>query len=256
MNKRVSVLFLSVLLFAGLVIASFGNADHPAPDKLINDIRQAHNIWQHPKELSASIEAVKLTSIYSEPGSGLPNFFERNVTISINGNAVRLDKIDPSGLIKESEIFDGRRLHRAESRQGKQVEMEDRAGAAQASATQYETVEFGIKNLGLLAVLNHLSNPAAEIKYLGLTSRKENKVEVGVGVGSFILYADRDHKIRKVEVGKYIIEYAGYRSVEGVMLPFIQRVFVRGQLVYELVFTRIALDRAFPADYFSLASLT
>jgi hypothetical protein len=209
-------------------------------------MRQAHNPGQQTGRLSASLEAVKLTSIYSDSGSELPNFFERRVSVSVIDTAFRLDKVDPAALREESEMFDGQVLHTTVIEQGKQIEDRSEMGAS-----QYETVEFGIKNMGLLAVLNHISDPRAETAYLGLTARKEDKVEVKVTGGSFIVYADQEHRIRKVVVGRYTMEYADYRSVEGVLLPFIERVFVKGHLMYELVFTGIDINPEFPADHFS-----
>lgn len=268
MNKRICVLTIILLLFTGLVIVSiektdqpvhmkanqpvFEKAIQPASDISIDDVRQAHNISQQSEAPSVFIiEAVKLTSIYSNFGSGLPNFFERKMSISTDGNAFKLDKIDPLGLREEIELFDGREVHSRVIEMGKLVEAVNHAGAS-----QYGTVEFGIKNCGLLAVLKHLSDPTAAMVYQGRTARKEDKFEVKVATGSFILYADQEHIIHKVEVGKNTIEYADYRSVDGVLLPFIERVFAKGQLKYELIFTRVDLQPLFPAGYFSRKAIS
>jgi hypothetical protein len=65
------------------------------------------------------------------------------------------------------------------------------------------------------------------------------------------VYADSEHLIRRLEFRDNAIEYDDYRTVEGVRLPFGQRFFVRGQLYYELSFTKIDLKPAFGSDYFS-----
>lgn len=251
MNKRICAWTLTLLIMAGLVVASFGGANRPDPAILIGEIRQAHNVWQHPEIISASAsEAVKLTSIYSRFDSGLPNFFERKVSVSVAGNAFKLNKVDPAALREEIEMFSGQEAYSIVMEMGKQI-----GEASPVANSQYETVEFGIKNLGLIAILKHISDPAAEVTYLGRTARQEDKIEVRIATGNFIIYADREHRIRRVEVGKNIIEYADYRPVKEVLLPFIERAFVRGQLMYELVFTKIDLNPNFPAGYFSRDAL-
>lgn len=69
-------------------------------------------------------------------------------------------------------------------------------------------------------------------------------------MGNWIVYCDQQHLIRRLEFGNKIIEYADYRLVNGIRLPFVQRLSFRGKLAYELVFTSIELGHDLPASYF------
>jgi hypothetical protein len=48
---------------------------------------------------------------------------------------------------------------------------------------------------------------------------------------------------------------ADYRQVDGLRLSFIQRVSAGGRLVYDLIFSAIDLNPAFPRDYFDLGAV-
>jgi len=250
MNKRVCAVTLNVILFASVIIASLIETNHPSIEIPINGLPEAQNIEQKPKELSVFVKAKKLTTIYSDSGSGLPGFFEREIEVSVNDNAFRLDKVDPAALRKEIEAFDGEVLRTVVIEQGKKIEE-----SSQKGTPPYNAVEFNIKNLGLIPVLSYLSDPSTKINFLERTARKEDKVEVKVGGSSFIAYSDPARIIRKVEVDKYIIEYGDYRNLEGMQIPFIERVFARGHLVYELVFTEMDLHPVFPDEHFSRIAL-
>lgn len=252
MKKQICALALGVLFFTGLAATSSGKSNQAAPNISPGDLLQAHNVAQRSKALSASItEAVKLTSVYGNSGGELPNFFERKVSVSVNGNAFRREKVDPLGLREQVEVFDGRQATRTVIEMGRQVEEVNQTGDA-----QLRNLELSIRTFGLLPILKQLSDQAAEVVYLGRTSRKEDKFEVKSATGSFILYADQGHVIRRVEAGNRVMEYADYRSVKGVLLPFIERVFVKGQLSHELVFTKIELNPVFPDGYFSREALS
>jgi hypothetical protein len=252
MKKQICVLALGVLLFAGLVTTSSGKVSKTTPIISTGDLLHAHNVPQRSESLSASTaEAVRLTSVYSDFSSGLPNFFERKLSVSISGKSFRRHMANPLGLREQIEVSDGGDAYQTVIEMGKLVEE-----ASQMGDSQLKAVEFSIRTFGLIPFLNQLSDTSAECVYLGRTARREDKIEVKTNGGQFILYADQEHVIRKVEVDNRIIEYADYRPVEGVLLPFIERVFVKGKLMYELVFTRIELNPVFPAGYFSRAALS
>lgn len=250
MNKPVSIVVLSVIIFAGITIAPIIKSNRQVNEIPVDGLPCDQSIGQKPKEFSIAVKARKLTTIFADSSSGLPNFFERAIEASVKGNAFRLDKVDPSALRKEVEMFDGELLRTIAIEKGKIIEESN-----QKVISPHNSVEFNIKNLGLVPVLNYLSDPATKIDFLGHTIRKENKIEVKVGASSFIVYSDAAHIIRRVEIGKYTIEYGDYRNLEGMQIPFIKRVFARGHLVYELIFTEIDLHPVFSDKHFSLTAL-
>ncbi len=252
MKKLICALFLSGLTSIGLATPSSGNLYQPASTISIDQVRQAHSVHESSKALSAfTATAVKLTPHPGELDSSLPSFFERKVRVSIGAGVFRRHSVDPLGVREQLDLFDGRELYHTAVEMGKQVEEVN-----QTRDSQTGDLAFGIKTFGLAPVLKQLSDPATEAIYLGRTARKEDKFEVKTPSGSWTLYSDQQHIIRKVEIGARSIEYADYRVVEGTRLPFIQRVYSGGRLIYELIFTGIDLNPSFPADYFSREAFT
>jgi hypothetical protein len=247
MKKLICALFLSGLASMGLAAPSSGKLHQPASIVSIAEVRQAHNVQQGPDALLAfTAEAVKLISYPGELDSESSSFFERKVKVSIGAGAFKRHRVDPLGVREQFDLFDGREVYHTVVETGKQVEEVNQMGDSPSG-----DLAFSIKTFGLVPVLKQLSDPATEILYLGRTARREDKFEVKTPTGSWTLYCDQRHIIRKAEIGTRSIEYADYRSVEGTRLPFIQRVYIGGRLSYELVFTSIDLNPTFPAGYFS-----
>lgn len=246
MNKRTQIIILSLMLFVGGLIALFARIHHSPIKTPANGLPEIQPPAPPPGGFSVFVKARKLTTIFSDPDSELPNFFEREVEVSVDGNAFRLEKVDPAQWSKEIEMFDGGVFHRIVFKREKKIEEIRQKGPA-----PYDALEFNFQNLGLIPVLSYLSDPATQSRFLGRTARKEDKLEVNVGGRLFVLYLDSEHIIRKVQIGKYTIEYGDYRDIEGVRVPFIARVFTKGHLFCELIFTEINLHPVFPPTHFS-----
>jgi len=233
-----------------LIVPCFAKRHQPAPGVTIDDVRLAHHLPLDIKVLSAyKVEAVRLRSLYNEPDSELPNFYERMTEIAVDGTRFKSHQIDPQEVREERDVSDGEAAFHTEVEEGVVVK------ANQMEDQQFRDVEVNVKTFGLLPVLNQISDPATQIVHVGRTTRKEDMFEVRTAYGSWTLYADQWHIIRKLKVGERTIEYAAYRYVQGVRLPFIQRVYVGGRLKYELAFSRIELNQVFPSGYFGNASL-
>jgi hypothetical protein len=171
------------------------------------------------------------------------------VSVSSDGIAFRRRKVDPQELRVQLDLFDGRAAYHTLAERGRQVEVN------QMDDLQLRALEFSTRTFGLIPILQQLLDPATKAVYLG-RSRGQDKFKVKSPTGGWILYSDQGHIIRSVEIGHKSIEYADYRSVGGVRLPFIQRFSTGGHLNYELVFTRIDLTPDFPDNHFSRAALS
>jgi hypothetical protein len=249
MNRLILVLVVCGLCSAGLMASTSAEPGRPVP--ATGEILRAHNVSQDGGALSAfTCEAVKLTSYYAGPGSESPSFFERRVSVSISGNAFRRHQTDPLGLRDRFDLFDGQALYHSELEMGRQVKE-----TGPVVDTQLASVGFSIKTFGLVPILGQLSDPTVEAIYLGEASGGEDRIEMKTAYGSWVIFSDESHIIRRLEAGNKTIEYADYREVQGVRLPFIQRLYVAGQLFYELIFTGINLSPSFPPDYFSRDAL-
>lgn len=273
MKNLIGTLILGALVSTGLFASSYekpiqpappasiGVAGKPASPASINKVKQlpslvsisevlrAHNVPHDADGLSGfDAEAVRLTS--RPPGSPheLPSFFERRVTVVLAGNAYNRHTIDPLSLREQYDLFDGVPYHTV---------IENGRQAVQTnSVTDSESrgVEFGVKTFGLVPILKQLSDPATAAVYLGCTAYGQAKFDVKTATDRWTLYTDAEQLISRIEVRGKTIEYACYRSVDGVRLPFIQRLSSGGQLVQELNFTRITLNPKLPSGYFSRAA--
>jgi hypothetical protein len=259
MKKLICTLILGGLFSTGLLAlssekpghpvpaVSTGEANQPASPVSIGEVLRAHNVAQHPDSLSAfSAEAVRLTSRPPGIDRELPSFFERQVSVVLASNTYKRHTADPLKLREQYDLFDGSVPYHAVVEKGRLIEE-----ANQMADSQSRGVEFSVKTFGLVPILKQLSDPVTEAVYLGRTVGSQDKFDIRTATDRWTLYADTEHLIRRVEVRDKAIEYASYRSVDGVRLPFIQRLSIGGQPFQELVFTRINLHPKLRPGYFS-----
>lgn len=264
MKTLISVFILGGLLSTGLLALSFekpvrpappvsiGEADQSARPVSINEVLRAHNLPQNLDTLSAfSAQAVRLTSRPPGINHNLPSFFERQVSVVMAGNTYRRHTADPLEQREQFDLFDGSAPYHAVIEKGRLAEE-----ANQMTDSQTRGVDFGVKTFGLVPILKQLSDPATEVIYLGRIAVGQDKFDIKTATDRWVLYADAEHLVSRVEMRDKSIEYANYRSVDGVRLPFIQRLSIGGQLFQEIVFTTINLDLKLPSGYFSREALS
>lgn len=263
MKKLIGALLLGGLFSTGLFALSSEKPDQSAPAVSIREAGQsaspvsidavlrAHNVPQNPNALSAFVaEGERLTSRPAGIDREMPSFFERQVSVAIAGNTYKRHTADPLGQREQVDLFDGSLPYHAVSESGRLAEATN-----QMTDSQARGVEFSVKTFSLVPVLKQLADPATQVVYLGRTVGSQDKFDVKTATDRWTLYADTEHLICRLEVRDRVIEYASYRSVDGVRLPFIQRLSIGGQLVQEIVFTRIDLNPKLPYDYFSHEAL-
>lgn len=256
MKKMICTLILGGLFSTGLFSGKpghplppvpVGEANRPASAASIGDVLRAHNAAQTADALSAfSAEGVRLTLRPAGVDRELPSFFERQVSFDQVGNSFRLHTADPLKLREQFNLSDGGVLYQAVAEGGGIIQQADRMTDSQSGG-----VEFSVKTFGLVPILKQLLDPATEATYSGRTAGGQDKFDIRTATDRWTLYADVEHLIRRVEMRDRAIEYASYRPVDGVRLPFIQRLSVGGQPFQELIFTRIKLNPELPPGHFS-----
>lgn len=230
---------------------SMNQVNQPATPVSIGEVLRAHNVAQNPDALLGfDAEAVRLTTRPPGIDRELPSFFERQVSVTMAGNAYKRHTADPLRLREQYDLFDGNLPYHAVIENGRL--------AAPAPVTDSEShgVEFGISTFGLVPILKQLAGATTEAVYLGRTAYGQDKFDIKTATDRWTLYTDAEHLISRIEVRGKTIEYASYRSVDSLRLPFIQRLSSDGQLVQELNFTSITLNPKLPAGYFSRAALS
>ncbi|HYV05847.1 MAG TPA: hypothetical protein VFB82_14730 [Blastocatellia bacterium] len=249
MKTLIYTLVLGGLISGAMFSPISGNVKKTTPLISITDVLRAHTEARDYAALSTWLaEGVKLTSLPGGLESDLASFFERKLKVVSDGRSFKRYKADPLGLREQIDLFDGRSAFHTVKENGRQVEETALAGSELAP------VEFSIRTFGLVPILRELAEPTTNVTYLETTPRRQDKFLVRGAIGDWTVYCDQQHTICRVEIGDKVIEYADYRSVDGVRLPFFQRVYLNGRLVYEIIFTKIELGRVLPAGYFKRES--
>jgi hypothetical protein len=167
--------------------------------------------------------------------------FERKLSLSTDGPVVRYDRATLN--INQSYLLDGNTLVRTTFQAGTRLDVKTVAGMEAAS------IKSQIATFGLLPILKRLSDPAAQVLYVGAT-KKGDRFQVKTGGGSWYFYSNSSQLIDRLEVGEVNITYGDYRIVEGLTLPFYQNVRKGERLLYEIKFDTFELSPVFAAGFF------
>lgn len=225
---------LSVVMSAGLFRPT-SEREHPAVS--ISVVLRAHNAPQDPNSLTNyASEGVMVVPYEGSSDGKAHNFFVHRVSALVRGGSFRYDTVDFNGSLRETYISDGTVCNRSLTGRKGLVNAERRIGEM-----QFKLVESRVWRFGLLPFLRRLSDPRTEATYLGRTESGNDKFEVKTPSGTWTLLSDESGLIQRLEIGKGTIVFSDYRSVEGVQLPFNERVLIDGRQFYELSFDNINL---------------
>jgi hypothetical protein len=249
MRKLMYASIVTMLVSVGLWMTLSGRAAPSVTLLSSEEVLRAHG----GREALASVVAfraqvVRLTSTFP------PAFIERWLLVSVDGGRFRRETVDPHGLRPQIEVFDGHAgLHVVAG-------SPDEKGAAVSRVLlkdndQWRATRFAIATCGLLPMLRACADPGADVLFLERTPDLLDKFQVTTSAGDWFIYTDLSHLIRRVEMGSKVFQFADYRPVGELQLPFIQRLSIGDRLIYELYFSTIELNPTFPADYFNPATL-
>src|ERR1051325_866970 len=173
--------------------------------------------------------------------TGSQSVLESTLRLSTDHSFVRYERASLNR--NQSFLFDGNTLVRTTFEAQTQVEVRILDGVEAAST------KFQIATFGLLPILKRLSDPSTQVVYLGAAS-KGNQFQVKTAGGSWYFYTNPNHLIDRLEVGDINITYEDYRTVDGLNLPFYQRVKKDDRLLYEIKFDTFDLNPVFAAGFF------
>lgn len=248
MKKLMYASLITILTAFGVWTTSAtkpGTAAPPAPEASFDEVLRAHGGSQAIVSVtSVKTELVRLTTTLPTQS------IERHRVVSVDGPRFRCQSRDPLGLWHQTEVFDGQRGFKVVSISP------DGTGKATTdvvalSDDQSSAIAFSIRTWGLLPFLQTLAGAAQKPVFEGRTKELLSQFRFESPAGPWHVYTDLARQIRKIEIGDKTYQFAGYRSVAGLDLPMIQRVWVGDRLIYELVFYHIELNPTFPDAYFS-----
>jgi len=241
-KKLMRVAAVLPLLYFGWWAASSRGVAPPASPLALEETLRAHGGREAIDAIAAfRAQAVRLTS--TQP----PAFFERGMTLDVAGAKFRRQIEAPLGQRPQVEWFDGQR--------GFQLNSLDRAekqpSVLAMNERRLQAVKSNVALFGLLPILQRCAELGVGTIAQDGGSERFSKFRVKTSAGEWTIYTDRSHLIRQVEIGPWLLQFADYRSVGDLRLPFVQRLSSGQRLVYELVFSAIELNPAFPAGYFT-----
>lgn len=258
--KILYAIVLCTLLSVGLLPSA--GKEQAAPSISIQDVLRAHNVPHDPNALAAyASEAWIVEPIEGRPDGKSHNFFVQRRSVFVRGDSFRYDTVVFTGPIFEGPTFkrpvfkgpvietyvsDGAVCSRSISEPDRPVKTQRRI-----AEPQFKLIESQVWRFGLIPYLRRLSAPRTEATYLGRTESGDDKFEIKTSSGAWTLFADQLGLIQKVETGRGTIVFSDYRSVEGVQLPFNERVLLDGKPFYELAFDKISLKLEIDRDFFN-----
>lgn len=202
-------------------------------------VLQAHSGHNHKEWLRFTEKGTLM--YYMDTSAGSQRVFERRLRLSTDRSFVRYDKATLNR--NQSFLFHEHTLVRTTFEAETQLEVRVLDGVEAAS------IKFQIATFGLLPILKRLSDPSTEVVYVDSTS-KGNRFQVKTVSGSWYFYTNPNHLIDRLEVGDIDITYGDYRTVDGLNLPFYQRVKKADRLLYEIKFDTFDLNPVFAAGFF------
>lgn len=180
----------------------------------------------------------------------LTDFFARQVIVSRDGTKFKRHTTDTLGLRTEIEWLDERGVFRAAV-----IERAANGAAVSAAALNDDQrrreVQFMVDTSSLLLILQRCTTASVRVVAVERAAQGLDKFTLATADGTWIVYADRSHLVRRVELGDKVFQYADYRMVDRLQLPFIQRLSVGSRLFYEWFISTIDLHPTFPPGFFS-----
>jgi hypothetical protein len=249
MKRLIRVMAITGFIAFGCWAAFSRNAPRAISAPLFQEALNAHGGREAINSITAfRVQGVRLTSTLP------PGFFERRLRVEVADRKFRRQITDPLGLRTHTELFDGQMGFYVVSNAREQQEGIT-PQTLRMSEDRLRAVKFSVETYGLLPLLQRCADPTAEVISQETTLARLIKFRVRTSAGEWNVYADESRLIRKIEIGDKTLQFADYRSAGGLRLPFIERLSVGQQLVYEMVFSTIELNPTFPADYFKPEAL-
>jgi hypothetical protein len=226
-----------------------GEASTAASPAAIESLLQAHG------ELNA-ISAINSYSLLMTKivETVPPRFFVQKVRLSLEGNKIRRETTDPRNertrveLIDDSGRFHSVTTIRDETKGTRSTPLSEDA--------QRESVfRANVAVTSLIPFLKSFSDPAASAYHLGRDNGDMDKYLITAAGRQFIVLLDQNRLISRVQIGRNTFEFADFKQVGSLRLPFVERVFVGNRQIFEFFFSEFEINATFEDQHFSRVGL-
>lgn len=167
--------------------------------------------------------------------------FERKLSLATDGTVTRYERTTLS--LTQSYLLNGNVLVRTIFYGRTQVETTILDGPEAAE------IKSQIATFGPLPILKRLSDSPARVSHVG-NSSSGDEFEVEALKGPWRFYTNSQHLIDRLQIDDISITFGDYRQVEGLNLPFYQKVSKGKVFLYEIQFDEINFDPIFAAGTF------
>lgn len=245
MRKNTLGFALGALLLTGsitVVVKISNETNQPAARNPVSifTVLQAHGGYNDQARSRFTQNATMTTYVQDDLGISQDQR-ERKLKFSIDRSIVRYDK---TSLHKSHMfLFDGHTMVRTTYQPETQPEVKVLNG------NEAEVAKFQPATFGLLPILKRLSDPHAQVVYMG-TTEKGNRFHVKTPRGVWDIYTNSNHLIERVEVKGATVTYGDYRKVDGLNLPFYQQVRKGNNLLWEIKFDAVDFNPVFADGFF------
>lgn len=227
--------------------ASSSPATFSATSTSFEEVVSAHGGRKAIAAVAAfKVEAVRLSV------TSMTDFFARQVAVSVDGEKFKRRSAAPLGLRTEIEwldergVFHATAITRALSGEAVPESLPNDAG-------RLREVKFMVEISSLLPTLQRAADAQVRVVAAARAAQGLDKFTLVKAAGTLIVYADRSHLIQRVEIGDKVLQFADYRVVDRLRLPFIQRLSVGNRLFYEWFVSTFDLHPTFPPGFFNQA---
>lgn len=250
MKKKLLGAVLAAISISGVCWIAFSSrASSANPTAAFQQVLNAHG----GREAIAAVTAFRTRArrlTFTAPSV----FFERQLLVEVDGVKFRRLIVDSPGVRTQAELFDGQSGFKVVS--DLQRKPPEALLAQPMNARRLSAVSSSIETSNLLRLLQRCADPATKIIAQASGPGSLNKFQIQTGIGEWLVYADQSHLIRQIEIGTRQFQFADYRAVGRLHLPFTERLSANQQWSQELTFSTIELNPDFPADYFTPAALS
>lgn len=174
------------------------------------------------------------------------DFFERQARLAVDGDRFVRVLRDAELTRIDSSIFDGSGRLEERIRRSDDDDDDDDGSLSRerpADKDRAQALTFSTQICSLIPILRMCAQPETEITFVQRTPMLLDEFRVRSLDAEFTVYADQSHLIRRVDIRRATLHFAGYGTNEGdsAKMPRLERVSIGDRLVYEFVFTRMDL---------------
>ena len=235
MNRVTLSLIAALVFFSCFVFGQQKTAARPN-QATFEEVLQAHGGRDKIAAIqSYRAEAARMTQ------TAPTVFFERRLIVSVDGDLMKRETIDPQRDAVQTETLTSQ--GELSVALGSRRELGPSASITRSTGDtgRARAVRFSVQTFGLLPILKECAGENAEISGPQTMANGRSCFVVKVPEHTLVIYVDENQLITRVDIGGSVAQFADYREVGGLRLPYVERISVAERTLFELFFSKIEI---------------